>query len=76
MEQHISGATIDLTLHDTFLVFRNTSVTHIDVREPFDVTEKVKVKASDQIFRDSSGRVRLGQYGRNCYLGAEHQRHH
>lgn len=58
--KHVSGATIDLTLHDTFLVFHNTSVTHIDVREPFDVTEKVKVKASDRSFVIHPGEFVLG----------------
>lgn len=58
--EHVSGATIDLTLHDAFLVFRNTTVTHIDVREPFDVTEKVKVDQRDQSFVIHPGEFVLG----------------
>src|SRR5690554_2286502 len=39
--EHISAATVDLTLHRQFRIFHNTSMTHIDVKEEFDVTEQV-----------------------------------
>lgn len=39
---HVGAATIDLTLHHQFRVFRNTTHTHIDVKQPFDVTELVE----------------------------------
>jgi dCTP deaminase len=41
--EHVRPAAIDLTLHENFRVFRNNNKTHIDVKEPFDVTELVKV---------------------------------
>lgn len=67
-QEHVSGATIDLTLHDTFLVFRNTSVTHIDVRHPFDVTEKVSVNAKDKSFVIHPGEFVLGSTAESVSL--------
>lgn len=66
--EFISGATVDLTLNETFLVFHNTSVTHIDVKQPFDVTEKVKVKASDQSFVIHPGEFVLGSTAESVTL--------
>ncbi len=40
----VQSAAYDLRLHTNFRVFRNDSVTHIDVKRQFDVTEMVKVK--------------------------------
>ena len=40
----VRPAAVDLTLHENFRVFRNSSHTHIDVKEEFDVTELVKAK--------------------------------
>ncbi len=57
--EHISAATLDLTLHDTFRVFRNSSHTHIDVKVPFDITEEVKV-AQDGSFVIHPGEFVLG----------------
>lgn len=57
--EHISGATIDLTLHDTFRVFRNASHTHIDVKQPFDITEEMKA-AADGSFVIHPGEFVLG----------------
>lgn len=54
----VRGSTIDLTLHDEFLVFRNTNQTHIDVREPFEVTERIK--AQDDSFVIHPGEFVLG----------------
>jgi dCTP deaminase len=44
VDERIRPAAIDLTLHENFRVFRNSSHTHIDVKKEFDVTELVKVK--------------------------------
>lgn len=57
--EYISGATLDLTLHDTFRVFRNSSHTHIDVKVPFDITEEVKA-AEDGSFVIHPGEFVLG----------------
>lgn len=40
--EHVSGATLDLTLDENFLIFETQSVSHIDIQEPFDVTKKIK----------------------------------
>jgi dCTP deaminase len=58
--KHVSGATLDLTLHDTFRVFRNSSHTHIDVKVPFDITEEVKASADDASFVIHPGEFILG----------------
>lgn len=59
-ESHVSGATLDLTLHDTFRVFRNSSHTHIDVKLPFDITEEVKVDPNEGSFVIHPGEFVLG----------------
>lgn len=59
-EAHISGATIDLTLHTDFLVFRTGGTTHIDIKEKFDVTEKVKANPDDGSFVIHPGEFLLG----------------
>lgn len=58
-EAHVSGATVDLTLHTDFLVFRTGATTHIDVKEKFDVTEKVRAGA-DGSFVIHPGEFLLG----------------
>jgi dCTP deaminase len=40
----LQPASYDLRLHTNFRIFKSTSVSHIDVKETFDVTELVKVK--------------------------------
>lgn len=56
---HVSSSTVDLTLHHSFLVSRTSNMTHIDVREPFDVTEKVEA-AEDGSFVIHPGEFVLG----------------
>lgn len=41
---NLQPASYDLRLHRNFRVFRSKAVTHIDVKQPFDVTELIKVK--------------------------------
>lgn len=68
--KHVSGSTLDLTLHDSFLVFHNTSDTHIDVRRPFDVTERVGVNKEDQSFVVHPGEFLLGSTREHVTLPA------
>jgi dCTP deaminase len=58
--EYVGGNTIDLTLHTNFRVFHNTAVTHIDVKQPFDVTELVQVNPEDQSFIIHPGEFVLG----------------
>lgn len=48
--EHVRPAAVDLTLHENFRVFHNSSHTHIDVKEEFEVTELVKAKSDDGSF--------------------------
>lgn len=57
--EHVSGATIDLTLHTSFRTFHNTSMTHIDVKQAFDVTQPVSA-AADGSFVIHPGEFVLG----------------
>jgi dCTP deaminase len=57
---HVSGATLDLTLHHSFRIFHNTSMTHIDVKKVFDVTERVEADAEDGSFIIHPGEFVLG----------------
>ncbi len=59
-EEYVSGATVDLTLHTDFLVFRTGSTTHIDVKQPFDVTEKVQANSEDNSIVIHPGEFLLG----------------
>ena len=49
-DSQIRPAAVDLTLHENFRVFHNSSHTHIDVKQEFDVTELVKAKSEDGSF--------------------------
>lgn len=64
---HISGATVDLTLHPQFRVFRTTNITHIDVKEPFDVTEAAHA-AEDDSFVIHPGEFVLGSIAEKVTL--------
>jgi len=44
VKAHLGPAAYDLRLHRNFRVFRSDETTHIDVKEPFDMTEIVTVK--------------------------------
>lgn len=57
--EHVSSSTVDLTLHHSFLVSRTSNMTHIDVRQPFNVTEKVEA-AEDGSFVIHPGEFVLG----------------
>lgn len=57
--EHVAGATIDLTLHTSFRTFHNTSMTHIDVKQAFDVTQPVSA-AVDGSFVIHPGEFVLG----------------
>lgn len=59
-KEHVTGATIDLTLHESFRVFRTTHMTHIDVKKEFDVTEKVEAHPKDGSFIIHPGEFVLG----------------
>lgn len=59
-EAHVSGATVDLTLHTDFLVFKNNLTTHIDVKKEFNVTEKVQADPKDGSFVIHPGEFLLG----------------
>ncbi len=71
VEKNVSGATIDLTLHDTFRVFRNTTHTHIDVKVPFDITEEVKALEKDGSFVIHPGEFVLGSTAEIITLSPE-----
>lgn len=58
--EFISGATIDLTLHHSFRTFHNTSMTHIDVKQEFDVTQPVQADPKDGSFVIHPGEFVLG----------------
>lgn len=58
--EHVLGATIDLTLHHSFRTFHNTSMTHIDVKQAFDVTHKVEANETDGSFVIHPGEFLLG----------------
>lgn len=58
--EHVSGATIDLTLHTQFRTFHNTSMTHIDVKQAFDVTQPVSADPHDGSFVIHPGEFVLG----------------
>jgi dCTP deaminase len=58
--EHVSGATIDLTLHSNFRTFSNTSMTHIDVKQAFDVTTPVTANQADGSFVIHPGEFVLG----------------
>ncbi len=60
VSEHVSGATIDLTLHRQFRTFHNTSMTHIDVKQEFDVTHAVEADPSDDSFVIHPGEFVLG----------------
>lgn len=47
VRKQLQPASYDLRLHTNFRIFKSTSVSHIDVKETFDVTELVKVKEGD-----------------------------
>lgn len=66
-KEHVSGATIDLTLHPSFRVFRTTNMTHIDVKKEFDVTEAVEV-AEDDSFIIHPGEFVLGSIAEKVTL--------
>lgn len=44
VRDQLQPASYDLRLHTNFRIFESTSVTHIDVKKPFDVTKLIKVK--------------------------------
>ncbi len=68
--RHISGATVDLTLHPRFRVFHTTHLTHIDVKKEFDVTEPVEV-AADGSFILHPGEFVLGSVAEKITLSAK-----
>lgn len=47
VREHLEPASYDLRLHQNFRIFKKSSVTHIDVKQEFDVTELVRVKRGE-----------------------------
>ena len=43
-KKFIQPAAYDLRLHTNFRIFKNSNISHIDVKKPFDVTEFVQIK--------------------------------